>query len=191
MAPPAVVADLQGMIPVQVCPLQLEARQSQIRIRYTLSMLILTRYAVPVLTVLLSVATGSVSTAQIVFRSKPPSLHSYYVTSIQAILSDPGHYQFRIVRIRGVVQSIIQVPHPTRCGFGVAYVIRVEDESGGLTVIDLGPCGRNPGNRGSVLPETLVGGEQIDALIFVSFTNHPRESPSPPEGLLQWFERTE
>ncbi len=157
--------------------------------RYPLRMLILTRYTVPMLMVLLSVASASVGAAQIVPRSKLPSLQSYYMTSIHEVLSDPGHYQFRIVRIRGVVQSIIQVPNRTRCGFGAAYKIRVEDESGGLTVIDLGPCGR--GNRGLVLSETLAGGEQIDALIHVSFTNHPSESPNPPEGLLQWLERTE
>ena len=159
--------------------------------RYTLSMHILARYHVLVLMVLLSAATASVSTAQIVPRSKPPSLHSYYVTSIHTILSDPGHYNLRIVRIRGVVQSIVHVPNRTRCGFGAAYKIRVEDESGGLTVIDPGPCGRDHGNSGPVLPETLIGGERIDALIHVSFTNHPRESPNPPEGLLQWLERTE
>ncbi|MBX3301044.1 MAG: hypothetical protein KF693_02395 [Nitrospira sp.] len=150
----------------------------------------LTRYAVPGLMVLLSVATTSVSPAQLVPRSKPPALHSYAVTSIHAILSDPGHYQFRIVRIRGVVQSIIQVPNWTKCGFAAAYKIRVEDESGGLTVIAQGPCGRDPGNSGPIVPETLAGGEPIDALIFVSFTNQPRESPNPPEGLLQWLERT-
>ena len=159
--------------------------------RYTVSMLTLTRYAVPVLMVLLSVATASVSTAQFVPRSKPPSLHSYDVTSIHAILSDPGHYTFRIVRIRGVVQSITQVPQQTACGLGVGYKIHVKDESGDLIVIDPGPCGRNPGNRGPVLPETLAGGEQIDALILVSFTNHPRKSPNPPEGLLQGLERTQ
>lgn len=152
-------------------------------------MLTLLRYAVPVLMVLLSVSTASVSPAQIVFRSKPPSLHSYDVTSIQAILSDPGHYQFRLARIRGVVQSVIQMPNWTKCGFAAAYKIRVQDESGGLTVIAQGPCGQDPGNSGSMLPETLEGGEQIDALIFVSFINHPRESPNPPEGLLQWLER--
>lgn len=159
--------------------------------RYTLNMLALTRYAVLVLMVLLSAATTSVSTAQIMFRSKPPSLHSYYVTSIHGILSDPGHYVFRTVRIRGVVQSITQVPQQTACGLGVAYQIRVEDESGELTVIGQGPCGRDPGNSGPVSPETLVGGEQIDALIYVWFTNQPRESPNPPEGRLQWLERTE
>nr|WP_143838263.1 hypothetical protein [Nitrospira cf. moscoviensis SBR1015] len=144
-----------------------------------------------VLIVLLSVVTARVSPAQLVPRSKPPSLHSYAVTSIQAILSDPGHYQFRIVRIRGVVQSIIQVPNWIKCGVAPAYKIRVEDESGGLTVIDQGPCARDPRNSGPVLPETLAGGERIDALIYVSFTNHPREAPNPPEGLLQWLERTE
>ena len=143
------------------------------------------------LIVLLSVVTARVSPAQLVPRSKPPSLHSYAVTSIQAILSDPGHYQFRIVRIRGVVQSIIQVPNWIKCGVAPAYKIRVEDESGGLTVIDQGPCARDPRNSGPVLPETLAGGERIDALIYVSFTNHPRESPTPPEGVLQWLERTE
>lgn len=152
-------------------------------------MLNLTRYAVPVLMVLLSIATASVSTAQFVPRSKPSSLHSYDVSSIHGILSDPGHYAFRIVRIRGVVQTITQVPHRTTCGLGVAYKIRVKDESDELTVIDQGPCGR--GTRGPVLPETLAGGEQIDALIYVSFANHPRESPNPPEGLFQWLERTE
>lgn len=160
-------------------------------LRYTLSMLTPTRSIVPVLMVLLSVATASVSPAQLAPRSKPPALHSYAVTSIQGILSEPGHYQFRIVRIRGVVRSIIQVPNWTKCGFATAYQIRVEDESGGLTVIDQGPCGRDPVNSGSMVPEALVGGEQIDALIFVSFLNHPRESPNPPEGLLQWLERTE
>lgn len=162
-----------------------------VTVRYTLSMLALTRYTVPVLMVLLSIATASVSPAQIVFRSKPPSLHSYGVTPIHAILSDPGHYQFRIVRIRGVVQSITQLSNWTKCGFAPAHKIRMEDESGGLTVIDQGPCGRDPGNSGSLLPETLEVGEQIDALIFVSFTNHPRESPYPPEGLLQEFERAQ
>ncbi|MBL8037790.1 MAG: hypothetical protein JNN16_09845 [Nitrospira sp.] len=151
-------------------------------------MLTLTRYAVPVLIVVLSVVTARVSPAQIMFRSKPPSVHSYAVTSIQGILSDPGHYQFRLVRIRGVVRSIIQVPNWTKCGFAAAYQIRVEDESGGLTVIDQGPCGRDPGNSGSTVPEALVGGEQIDALIFVHFANQPREAPNPPEGLLQWLE---
>jgi hypothetical protein len=68
--------------------------------------------------------------------------------------------------------------------------IRVKDESGDLTVIDPGPCGRHPGNRGRVLPETLAGGEQIDALVVVAFTTHPWESPTPPERLLQWLERT-
>jgi hypothetical protein len=159
--------------------------------RYTLMMLTLTRYAVPVLMVLLSVATANLSSAQIMFRSKPPGLHSYAVTSIQAILTDPGHYQFRIVRIRGVVQSITQVPNWAKCGFAAAYKIRVEDESGGLTLIDQGPCRPNFGNSEPVLSETLVGGEQIDALIFVSFKNHPRESPNPPEGLLQEFERAQ
>lgn len=149
------------------------------------------RYAVPVLMVLLFIATGSVSPAQIIPRSKPASLHSYAVTSIQAILSDPGHYQFRIVRIRGIVQSIIEVPNWIKCGYAAAYKIRVEDESGELTVIDQGPCGQNPGSRGPVLPETLASGAPIDALIFVSFTAHPWESPSPPEGLLQWLERPE
>lgn len=149
------------------------------------------RYAIPVLMVLLLVVTASVSPAQLVPRSKPPSLHSYAVTSIHAILSDPRHYQFRIVRIRGVVQAITQVPNWIKCGFAAAYKIRVEDESGALTVIDQGPCAQHSGNRGPVLPETLAGGEQIDALIFVSFTNQPRESPNPPEGLLQWLERTE
>ncbi len=157
--------------------------------RYTLSMLTLTRYAVSVVLVLLSIATASVSTAQFVPRSRPPSLHSYYVTSIHGILSEPGRYNLRIVRIRGVVQTITQVPQPTACGLGVAYEIHVKDESGELKVIDLGPCGR--GSRGPVLPETLVGGEQIDALIHVSFTNHPSESPNPPEGILNWLERTE
>ena len=156
-----------------------------------MSMLTLTRCAVPVLIALLSIATASVSPAQFVPRSKPPSLHSYAVTSIQAILSDLGHYQFRIVRIRGVVQSITQVPQQTACGLGVGYKIRVKDDSGELTVIDQGPCGRNSGNSGPVLPETLAGGEQIDALILVSFTNQPRESPDSPEGLLRWLERTE
>ncbi|MGC4098463.1 MAG: hypothetical protein QM706_15220 [Nitrospira sp.] len=150
-----------------------------------------TPYAVPVLVILLSVSAASVSTAQISVRSKPPSLHSYYVTSIQAILSDPGHYNLRFVRIRGVVQSITQVPQQTACGLGGGYQIRVKDDSGDVTVTDLGPCGRNPRNRGPVLPETLVGGEQIDALIHILFANHPRESPNPPEGLLQWLERTE
>lgn len=149
------------------------------------------RYAVPALMVLLLIATGSASPAQIIPRSKPASLHSYSVTSIQGILSDPGHYQFRIVRIRGVVQSITQVPQQTSCSLGGGYKIRVKDESDELTVIDQGPCGRDPGNSGPMLPETLAGGEPIDALIFVSFTNHPRESPNPPEGLLQWLERTE
>ena len=156
--------------------------------RYTVSMHPLTRYAIPGLMVLLSVATASVSPAQLVPRSKPPALHSYAVTSLHAILSDPGHYQFRLVRIRGVVQSIAQVPQQTACGGGVGYQIRVKDESGELTVIDLGPCGR--GNRGPVLPETLAGGEPIDVLILVQFTNTPRESPNPPQGLLQWLERT-
>lgn len=151
----------------------------------------LMRYAVSALMILLSVGAASVSPAQLMFRSKPPSLQSYYVTSIRGILSDPGHYQFRIVRIRGVVQSITQVPQLNACGLGVGYQIRVKDESDELTVSDLGPCGRNAGNRGPVLPETLASGEQIDALIYVSFTNHPRESPNPPEGLLQWLERTE
>ena len=150
----------------------------------------LTRSAVLGLMVLLSVATASVSPAQNLLRSKPPSLHSYAVTSIHAILSDPGHYQFRLVRIRGVVQSIIQVPNWTKCGFAAAYQIRVEDESGELMVIDPGACGRHPDKRGPVVAETLAGGGPIDALIFVSFTNHPRESPNPPEGLLQWLERT-
>lgn len=150
----------------------------------------LTRSAVLGLMLLLSVTTASLSLAQLVPRSKPPALYSYAVTSIHAILSDPGHYQFRLVRIRGVVQSVIQVPNWTKCGFAAAYKIRVEDESGGLTVIGQGPCGRDPGNSGPLLPETLAGGEPIDALLFVSFTNHPRESPSPPEGLLQWLERT-
>lgn len=159
--------------------------------RYALPMLTLTRSAILALTVLLSVATVSVSPAQIIFRSKPPSLHSYAVTSIQGILSDPGHYQFRLVRIRGVVGSIIQVPNWTKCGFAAAYQIRVEDESGGLTVIDQGPCGRDPGNSGSMVPEALVGGEQIDALIFVHFANHPPEAPNPPEGLLQWLEHAQ
>jgi len=167
------------------------ARSHSIRIRYTLTMLTLVRYAITALTVLLSVATPSVSPAQLVPRSKPPSLHSYSVTSIQAILSDPGHYQFRTVRIRGVVQTITQAPHRTTCGLGVAHEIRVKDESGELIVIDLGPCGRNSGNRGPVLPETLLGSEQIDSLIVVSFTSHPWESPNPPEGILQWLERTE
>ena len=151
----------------------------------------MTRYAISVLIALLSVATASVSPAQLVPRSKPPALRSYAVTSIQSILSDPGHYQFRIVRIRGVVQSITQVPNWIKCGFAAAYKIRVEDESGALTVIDQGPCAQNSGNRGPVLPETLASGEQIDVLIFVSFTNHPHEAPDPPEGLLQWLERTE
>lgn len=149
------------------------------------------RSAIPVLMVLLSVTTVSVSPAQIVPRSKPPALQSYAVTSIHGILSDPGHYTLRFVRIRGVVQSISQVPQQTACGLGVGYQIRVKDESGELTVIDLGPCGRNPGNRGAVLPEALVGGEQVDALILVSFTNHPRESSNLPEGLLQWLERAQ
>ena len=156
-----------------------------------MNMQTLTRYAVPGLIVLLSVVTASVSPAQIVPRSKPSSLHSYAVTSIQGILSDPGHYQFRIVRIRGVVQSITQVPQQTTCGVGVGYKIRVKDESGELTMIDPGPCGRNPGNRGPVLPETLAGGEQIDALVVVSFTTHPWDSPDPPEGLLQWLEQAQ
>lgn len=151
----------------------------------------LTQYTVFVVMVLLSIVTASVSPAQFVPRSKPPSLHSYAVTSIQGILSDPGHYQFRIVRIRGVVQSITQVPQQTMCGIGVGYKIPVKDESGELTVIDLGPCGRNSGNRGPVLPETLAGGEQIDALILISFTNHQRESPTPPEGILQWLEHAQ
>jgi hypothetical protein len=51
-----------------------------------------------------------------------------------------------------MVQSISQVPQQTVCGLGVGYQIRVQDESGELTVIELGPCGR--GNRGAVLPET-------------------------------------
>lgn len=89
------------------------------------------------------------------------------------------------------MQTITQAPHRTTCGAGVAYEIRVKDESGELLVIDLGPCGRNSGNRGPVLPETLSGSEQIDALIYVSFTSHPWESPNPPEGILQWLERTE
>lgn len=42
-----------------------------------------------------------------------------------------------------------------------------------------------------MLPETLAGGEQIDVLIYVSFTNQPRESPNPPEGLLQWLEQAQ
>ena len=124
--------------------------------------------------VLLPIATASVSPAQIVFRSKPPFLHSYAVTSIHAILPDPGHYQFRIVRIRGVVQSVIQVPNWIKCGFAPAYKIHVEDESGGLPLIAQGSCARNSWNSGPVLPEPLAGGEQIDALIFVLFTNHPQ-----------------
>lgn len=152
-------------------------------------MLALAQSAFSALMILLSITTANVGAAQIVPRSKPPSLHSYAVTSIQAILSDPRHYQFRIVRIRGVVQSITQVPNWIKCGFAPAHKIRVEDESGGLTVIDQGPCARNSRNSGSLLPETLVGGEQIDALIFVSFTNHPWESPNPPEGLIQELER--
>lgn len=154
-------------------------------------MLALTQCAVSALMILLSITTANVGAAQIVPRSKPPSLHSYAVTSIQAILSDPRHYQFRIVRIRGVVQSITQIPNLIKCGFAPAHKIRVEDESGGLTVIDQGPCARNSRNSGSLLPETLVGGEQIDALIFVSFTNQPRESPDPPEGLIQELERAQ
>ena len=154
-----------------------------------MSMFTLVRYAVSMLMVLLSIATATVSPAQNLLRSKPPSLQSYSVTSIHEILSDPGHYNLRFVRIRGMVQSLTQVPRQTTCGLGVGYQIRVTDESGELTVIDLGPCGR--GNRGPVLPETLAGGEQIDALIHVSFTNHRRESLNPPEGLLQWLERTE
>lgn len=180
---------LHGLRSLQVGPHAPGAPQSHDRAAlYLRDMPTLTRSAVPVLIVLLSVVMASVSPAQIMFRSKPPSVHSYAVTSIQGILSDPGHYQFRIVRIRGVVRSIIQVPNWTKCGFAAAYQIRVEDESGGLTVIDQGPCGRDSGNSGSVFPETFVGGEQIDALIFVSFLNHPRESPHPPEGLLQWLE---
>lgn len=154
-------------------------------------MLVLTQCAVSALMTLLSITTANVGAAQIVPRSKPPSLQSYDVTSIQAILSDPGHYQFRIVRIRGVVQSITEIPNWARCGFATAYKIRVEDESGGLTVIDLGPCRGKSGSNGPVLPETLVDGEQIDALIFVSFTNHPWESPNPPEGLIQELERAQ
>lgn len=87
-----------------------------------------------------------------------------------------------------MVQSISQIPQQTACGVGVGHQIRVKDESGELTVIDLGPCGR--GNRGPVLLETLAGGEHIDVLMLVQFTNTPREAPTPPEGLLQWLERT-
>lgn len=142
--------------------------------------------------VLLSVATVRVSTAEPLPRSKPPALRSYSVTSIHALLSDPGHYQFRIVRIRGVVQSITQVRQQSTCGLGgglgVAYKIRVSDESGELTVVDLGPCGRN---QGPVFSDTLAGGEQIDAFIVVSHINVPGQAPNPPEGLLQWLEQTE
>ncbi|MBS0166225.1 MAG: hypothetical protein JSR29_09095 [Nitrospira sp.] len=160
--------------------------------RHALHMLTLTRCVLLVLMVLLSVATARISAAQIAPRSKPPALHSYDVTAIQAILSDPGHYTFRIVRIRGVVQSLRQVPRRTICRSGISYgyEIRVKDESGELTVMDLGPCGRNTGSRGPVLPEMLASGDQIDALIVVSFTSHPWESPNPPEGLLNWMERT-
>jgi hypothetical protein len=154
--------------------------------RYTL-----TRSAVLGLMGLLFLATASVSPAQLVPRSKPPALHAYAVTSIRAILSDPGHYQFRLVRIRGVAQSISQVPQQTACGVGVGYQIRLKDESGELTVINPGPCGRHPGNRGPVLPEMLAGGEHIDVLMLVQFTNTLREAPTPSEGLLQWLERIE
>ena len=88
------------------------------------------------------------------------------------------------------MQSIIQVPQPATCGvgsgLGVGYKILVNDESGELTVIDFGRCGRN---RGPLFPETLAGGEQIDAIIAVSYINLPGQDPNPPEGLLQWLER--
>ena len=91
------------------------------------------------------------------------------------------------------MQSISQVPLPSTCGvgggLGIGYKIRVNDESGELTVIDQGPCGR--GNRGPVFPDTLAGGEQIDAFIVVSYINVPGQASNPPEGLLQWLERTE
>ncbi|MGE0468166.1 MAG: hypothetical protein AB7L09_03805 [Nitrospira sp.] len=153
-------------------------------------MLTLTRSAVLVLVILLAGAVAHVSTAASLPRSHPPAWWSLSVTSIHAILSDPRYYQSRIVRIRGVVQSITQVSQPATCGvgggLGVGYQIRVHDESSELTVMDLGPCGR--GNRGPVLPETLAGGEQIDAIILVSYINIPGQDPNPPEGVLQWID---
>lgn len=152
----------------------------------------LTRSTIAGLIVLLFVATARVSPAEPLPRSKPPAWRSYAVTSIHSILSDPGHYQFRLVRIRGVVQSITQVPQPTTCGFGggrgVGYTIRVRDASGELTLIDGGPCGRN---HGPVFPETLAGGEPIEAFMVVSYINVPGQDPTPPEGVLQWLERSE
>ncbi len=148
-------------------------------------MLILTPCTVFVLMLVLFVATARVSPAEPLPRSKPPALRSYAVTSIQSILSDPGQYQFRIVRIRGVVQSMTQVPQQTTCGLrggvGIGYKIRVSDASGELTVIAVGP----------VFPDTLAGGEHIDAFIVVSYVNVPGQAPDPPEGLLQWLERAE
>jgi hypothetical protein len=61
----------------------------------------------------------------------------------------------------------------------------VNDESSELTVIDLGRCGRN---RGPLFPETLAGGEPIDAFIVVSYINIPGQDLNPPEGVLQWIE---
>lgn len=152
-------------------------------------MLTLTRSAVLVLVILLAGAVAHVSTAASLPRSHPPAWWSLSVTSIHAILSDPRYYQSRIVRIRGVVQSLTQVSQPATCGvgggLGVGSKIRVHDESSELTVMDRGPCGRN---RGPLFPETLAGGEEIDAIILVSYINIPGQDPNPPEGVLQWIE---
>jgi len=39
-----------------------------------------------------------------------------------------------------------------------------------------------------VFPDTLAGGEQIEAFIVVSYINVPGQAPTPPEGVLQWLE---
>jgi hypothetical protein len=118
-------------------------------------------------------------------------LTSYELVPIETVLAHPDRYQMKEIRLAGTVTAVQTEVITNRmiCGFvHEQTLLRLEDGSGQIEVIDRGACGKNV----SLLKAPMVKvGEQIDLLVYIRMTTNPESREAVLETTLRFLYRAQ
>lgn len=107
---------------------------------------------------------------------------------IRAIIANPQAFNLRAVRLQGIVQTLVRIPGTGGCGLDDAYLFTLDDQTGQLTINDIGDC---PGRLTSVKPlmTDFAVGDNVEVVINVSLLFSSNFASRELEGTLRWVKR--
>lgn len=107
---------------------------------------------------------------------------------IKAIIDNPQAFNLRAVRLQGIVQTLERIPRTGGCGLDDAYLFTLDDQTGQLTINDLGAC---PSEVNSVKPlmTDFAVGDNVEVVVDVFLLFSPNFDSRKLEGTLRWVKR--